>query len=104
MEEREMANRATGKITVQAEMDRCGNIIARPVRDAIAWDLAGTAHENGRPYDLTCFFNEGGEASMFLEEEVPRRYHRDLENGWNVRWLADPENVCNWYGYDAFFS
>lgn len=92
---------------VEAEMDRCGNITARPVNERWARRFARAVAKNGGPSfetqakdGFTVFFQEGLGATEFMEDLRPDQ-RRDLEHGWPVRFLVDGWVVGNWYGYDA---
>lgn len=93
-----MANkriRARG-IVVQAEKDCMGGITVRPRSDRWARRMQKAQSKYG-PGDLDVYFQN----SWDILPDIPRRYHRDLESGWTVRWIVDPWIVAHWYGYDA---
>lgn len=93
--------RQKGLIKVQARMDNCGNILVRPVREVYAKRFAKVVEEYSGHFDLDVFLQGGFGASEFLGNNVPRRYRKNLENGYTVCWLVDPWIVGHWYGYDA---
>lgn len=90
----------TGRIKVQAHMDRMGNILVRPVSNRWAKRFAKRCKQNGGSDDLEAFFQEGSASQDFLEPCTPRQ-KKDLHSGYTVRFLADPWEVGHWYGYDA---
>ena len=94
-------NTKLGWIKVEVKGDNCGNITVRPIVDKYATRLGKVREEFTGWFDTTVFFNDGGEASEFLENDVPKRYHTHLRNGYSVCFLADPWVVGHWYGYDA---
>lgn len=88
-------------IVVEASMDRMGSITVRPKSDKWARRFRRVVVDNGGPDELTAFFQEGFGVTEFMENDVPKRYRQDLEQGWTVRWIVDPWVVGHWYGYDA---
>lgn len=89
------------KIQVRAKMDRMGNILVWPVGAAYAKAFVRVCNDNGGSCERKAFFQEGMGAQEFMENDVPRKYWRDLENGYEVTWMADPWVVGHWYGWDA---
>lgn len=92
---------------VIAWQDRMGNVYARPVSDRAARKFARRVAKNGGPSfatqerdGFTAFFQEGMGAAEFLDDCTPAQ-RRDIENGYTVRFRADPWIVGHWYGYDA---
>lgn len=84
-------------------MDRMGSITVRPKSDKWAQRFARVVKDNGGSTDLelTAFFQEGLGAMEFIENDVPKRYRRDLEQWRTVRWIVAPWVVGHWYGWDA---
>ena len=90
--------RIKGNILVQARMDRYGSLLVRPVKTSYAKKFAKVVKDYTGHLDLEIFIQNPDE---FLENDIPRRYIKDLENGYTIRFLADPWIVGHWYGYDA---
>ena len=87
-------------ILVEAKKDRIGGILIRPVNKEYAERFARAAELNGAGIDEDHWaYIQDGEA--FKENSVPKRYHRDIQHGWDVRWRADPWEVGHYYGWDA---
>lgn len=89
------------KIKVQAEMDRMGAVVARPVDDRYAKAFAKAAKENGGPGDLDVYFGDDSQGRGSFLNDMPVRARKELERGYTATWTMDPWEVAHWYGYDA---
>ena len=89
-------------ITVEARMDRMGNIEVAPVSAQWRDKFCAIVQENGGGNARTAFFQEGTGAGDFLENDCPPRKRGELKRGYTVRFRADPWVVGHWYGYDAY--
>jgi len=88
-------------ITVEARMDRCGNIHVAPVAARWRDKFRAVVRDNGGPDKPTAFFQEGMGATEFLENDCPRAKRAELEKGYLIRFRVDPWVVGHWYGCDA---
>ena len=59
-------------IIVEAELDRCGNLIIK--------------HKSTKT-DL--YLQQDTERQQFIDDYIPKKYHRDLDNGWTIRYKMD---------------
>ena len=66
----------------------------RAMRAACANGAPSPQDEYGRDDNVLMSYDS-------IVEIVPRRYMRDLENGWSVRFLLDRWEAFAYYGYDA---
>lgn len=97
----EKKNIRKGWIKVVAEMDYEGNIEVSPKVERYAVKFASHVEQFTGHFDPNVFFQDGGPATEFLENYVPKRHRKDLNQGYTVCFLADPWIVGHWYGYDA---
>jgi hypothetical protein len=88
-------------ILVEAKQDRCGNIHVAPCAAKWRDKFRAVVRENGGGNNSSAFFQEGGPASEWLENDCPPAKRRELEQGYLIRFRADPWIVGHWYGYDA---
>lgn len=85
-------------IVVTAHLDRLGNLHVRPINERWRRRFQEVVRHYGGPAG-DIFLDRDVEA--FIEQDIPRRYHRDLRAGWDVHWRVDPWVVGHWYGWDA---
>lgn len=88
-------------IKVEIRKDRMGNIIACPVRDDIRNKIRSHLQDFNVHSDGTAFFQEGGPAQEFLENELSKHAQREIAKGHTVTPVFDPWIVGHWYGWDT---
>ena len=98
--------RLHGRMRVRASMDRYGNVCVGPVakywRQRFQSAIDEISERGYCPGGLTVDqyiqnpYNPGS-----IMDDIPRRYHRDLEHGWPVVFLMDPWTFAHLVGYDC---
>ena len=97
--------RKTG-MTVLAQMNRFGDVVLTPTaqywhnRFKRAIREANAKYNAGLDAMPEIYFQSGFGLEDFMDGYLPRRYRRDLEHGWPVRFLIDPWVFATWLGWD----
>jgi hypothetical protein len=97
--------RKTGMV-VEATQDRHGWVTLQPAsqywskRFRRAVLNANDTYNAGLPSDASVFFQGDIPITHLLENDMPKRYHRDFDHGWTVRFLVDPWVYAIWLGWD----
>lgn len=86
-------------IKVEFSRDRFGGITGEPVNRAHARKFADHIKEFTGRADASVYFQDGADE---LADIIPPRRLRELENGWPVVCLLDPETYGHMLGWDAY--
>lgn len=85
----------------KAKIDSMGCLTGWPVNVREQRRIARHMEEMTDNNDYTFFIQADYEVEQFINDFIPRRKQKDLNEGWTVTFRADPWSIAHYYGWDC---
>lgn len=88
-------------VRVRVYEDHMGNVFGYPLKEDLQTQIATHMAEMTGLFDHRFFFQEGGPAEQFKDENLSKRQRTEIEHGQACYINVDPWILGHFYGYDT---